>query len=131
MSEAGGGFVMIVEDDADIRESLETTLAMVGHKVTTAADGVEALTLLRQDPAHPCLILLDLMMPNMNGFELMETLTADPSLRTIPVVIITGAGVAVDRHASEIKSEVLRKPFARSVLLDTVGRFCPKRDSTS
>ena len=125
-AEAGARkFVLVVDDDADIRESLETVLGIHGHPVATAADGSEAIELLRRERSRPCLILLDLMMPGMNGFELRAELDADPAFSAIPVVIITGAGVLVDERDGTLRAEVLRKPFDLKALLTTVKRFCP------
>src|SRR4051794_25669356 len=120
-----GKFVLVVDDDPDIRESLETVLGIHGHPVATAADGSEAIELLRREPAPPCLILLDLMMPGMNGFELRAELEADPLFADIPVIIITGAGVLADEKAGSLRAEILRKPFDLKALLSTVKRFCP------
>jgi CheY-like chemotaxis protein len=118
-------FVLVVDDDPDIRESLETVLGIHGHPVATAADGIEAITLLRREPAPPCVILLDLMMPGMNGFELRAELDADPALANIPVVIITGAGAMVEEKSGSLRAEVLRKPFDLKALLTIIKRFCP------
>jgi CheY-like chemotaxis protein len=118
-------FVLVVDDDPDIRESLETVLGIHGHSVATAADGSEAIRLLREEHSQPCVILLDLMMPGMNGFEFRAELEADPILSEIPVVIITGAGVLADDKAGLLRAEVLRKPFDLKALLTTVKRFCP------
>jgi|SRR6185436_7615132 CheY-like chemotaxis protein len=117
--------VLVVDDDPDIRESLETVLGIHGHPVATAADGSEAIQLLRGGAARPCLILLDLMMPGMNGFEFRAELEADPVFASIPIIIITGAGVLVDERAGTLHAEVLRKPFDLKALLTTVKRFCP------
>jgi CheY-like chemotaxis protein len=119
-----GNFVLVVDDDPDIRESLETVLGIHGHAVASAADGSEAITFLRQDGPQPCVILLDLMMPGMNGFDFRAQLEADPMLAEIPVVIITGAGILVDERANTLHAEILRKPFDLKALLKTVERFC-------
>jgi len=126
-----GKFVLVVDDDPDIRESLETVLGIHGHPVATAADGSEAIQLLRRQPATPCLILLDLMMPGMNGFEFRAELDADPIFARIPIIIITGAGVLVDEKANSLRAEILRKPFDLKALLSTVKRFCPGRVATA
>ena len=119
------GMVLVVDDDADLRESIEAALMSYGHGVATAADGGEALAwMMSRQPERPCVVLLDLMMPGMNGFELRSKMAADPALATIPVVVITGAGVLADRRASELRAEVLRKPIELSTLLQTVKRFC-------
>jgi CheY-like chemotaxis protein len=119
-----GNFVLVVDDDPDIRESLETVLGIHGHAVATAADGAEAITFLRREGPQPCVILLDLMMPGMNGFDFRAELEADPMLAEIPVVIITGAGVLAYQHADALRAEILRKPFDLKSLLRTVERFC-------
>jgi CheY-like chemotaxis protein len=119
------GLVMVVDDDEDIRESLTLMLTLKGYAVVSAADGQEALRLLREAAHEPCVILLDLMMPGMNGFQFREALTADPILRAVPVVAITGAGPAYHRRSAELEIELLPKPFDFGVLLDVVRRFCP------
>jgi two-component system chemotaxis response regulator CheY len=117
--------VLVVDDDDDLRESIEVVLASRGHSVATAADGEEALAWLqRQTPDNPCLVLLDLMMPRMNGFELRARMIADPGLAAIPVVIITGAGLLADNSSGALQTEVLRKPIEPSTLLRAVGKFC-------
>jgi CheY-like chemotaxis protein len=118
------GTVLVVDDDADLRDSIEAALASHGHPVVQAADGAEALAWLKSGVKDPCLVLLDLMMPGMNGFELRSRMTADPALATIPVVVITGAGLLADRRAGELSAEVLRKPIELPTLLRTVRRFC-------
>jgi CheY-like chemotaxis protein len=116
--------VLVVDDDADLRESIEVVLSSRGHRVATAADGEEALAWLQQRVARPCVVLLDLMMPRMNGFELRARMSADPGLSAIPVVIITGAGLLADSNTEALPTEVLRKPIEPSTLLRTVGKFC-------
>ncbi len=112
---------MVVDDDADIRESLTDLLSDEGHQVRAAANGKEALELLRQTAA-PCMILLDLMMPVMNGWQFVTEKSGDPALSGIPVWIITAAG---DAHPPPSGvTGVLRKPFGLRELLDVVGRHC-------
>jgi CheY-like chemotaxis protein len=118
------GLVFVVDDDDDIRESLEVLLRLHGYHVATAADGAEALQRLRALSPRPCLILLDLMMPGMNGFELRTAMDESTELSRIPVVVITGAGAVVAERASAMHLDVLRKPFEPLALLQTVRRFC-------
>jgi CheY-like chemotaxis protein len=116
-------FVMVVDDDQGIRESIETLLPLFGHPVVAAADGAEALARLRAG-LRPCLILLDLMMPGLSGFELRTHLQADAALSSIPVIVITGAGPGPAQKAIDLEMEVMRKPFELKELLATVRRFC-------
>lgn len=120
------GPVLLVEDDQDLQEALALSLRLNGHKVEAVSDGAEALVWLKRHGAAPCLVLLDLMMPGMNGFELRARMTADPDLASLPVVIITGAGVLADQRASELNAEILKKPVATSTLLETVDRNCSR-----
>src|SRR6185437_10873013 len=76
--------VLIVEDDADIRELLSSVLVLEGYPVVTAADGAEGLEQLRT--AHPALVLLDLMMPSMDGWEFRRLQMLDPALAGVPTV---------------------------------------------
>jgi CheY-like chemotaxis protein len=119
------GVVLVVEDDEDLRSAMEAVLLARGHRVATAGDGAEALAWLREGAGRrPCLVLLDLMMPGMNGFELMSVMNADPVLATIPVVVITGAGARVERRAADFREGVLPKPVEVKDLLCTVSRYC-------
>jgi two-component system chemotaxis response regulator CheY len=118
-------YVLLVEDDPDIRESVELILSLHGHQVTAVENGAEALGWLTSGHAPPCMILLDLMMPRMNGYELRCRMTEDPSLAPIPVVVVTGAGAQVEHRWAELNAPVLRKPINLPELLATVARFCP------
>ncbi|MEM7697591.1 MAG: response regulator [Verrucomicrobiota bacterium] len=81
--------LLIVDDDIDSLEAMETVLTRSGWKITTARDGLEALDVLKR--TRPAAIVLDLMMPEMDGFEFIQHLQRDKHLRTIPVIVMTGA----------------------------------------
>jgi CheY-like chemotaxis protein len=117
-------YVLIVEDDPDMRESMESVLTYAGHSIAAVADGAEALNWLSGNRPQPCVILLDLMMPGMNGFELRSRLRADPVLSAIPVLVLTGAGNLVDRKGAELHAEILRKPVDLKDLLAAIHRHC-------
>ena len=112
--------VLVVDDDGDIRASLSELLEDEGYRAPTAINGVEALDRLRQG-VHPCVILLDLMMPVMNGLEFRALQKADPELAGIPVVIISAHARPADVDADAF----LSKPVSVDRLLAVVERFCP------
>jgi CheY-like chemotaxis protein len=85
--------IWVVDDDQDIRETLGQLLVEEGYQVRISGDAQEALSSLRAASHPPDLMLLDLMMPVMNGWELLAEMSEDVRLRTIPVVVITAAGV--------------------------------------
>ncbi|WP_437550300.1 response regulator [Sorangium sp. So ce367] len=117
------GRILVVEDDLDIRSILTQLLMFEGYDVEEAADGAEALALLRRD-APPALILLDLMMPVMDGWQLRAELQRDPSLASIPVVIVS-ADVRVEQEASRLRvAGLLKKPLQIEPLLELVHRIC-------
>jgi CheY-like chemotaxis protein len=124
------GAVLVVDDDADVREGLELLLGRHGYTVATAADGASALEHLRTQPP-PGLILLDLMMPLMNGIEFESTLRADPLWSRIPIVVITGAGARVADRVSAMRLEVIAKPFDVPALLATISRCCRRAPPTT
>src|SRR5262245_41874314 len=99
--------VLIVDDDQDIRDTLGGVLTEEGYRVVGAANGQEALDYLK-DGERPCLILLDLMMPVMDGWQFLKQQGMSPSLAEIPVVVITAAGA--QRTAQLKASAVLAKP---------------------
>jgi CheY-like chemotaxis protein len=116
--------ILIVDDDRDIREMLTETLADEGYDVASAADGQDALTQLRADPDAPCLILLDLMMPHMNGWEFCTAQQQDPRLAPIPVVVLS-AWPDLKRAASTIPVVgYVPKPIDFDRLLHLVKRHC-------
>jgi CheY-like chemotaxis protein len=119
----GRGGVFVIDDDADIRETILSVLERHGFAADAAADGVEALARLRAEPVMPRLILLDMMMPRMTGEEFRAAQLAEPRLAGVPVVVLSGAR-AVDEVARRIGVEVLPKPFELSTLLALVRRFC-------
>jgi CheY-like chemotaxis protein len=121
---AGG--VLIVEDDDDIRADLTSILRLKGFAVEEAANGRDALTRLR-DGVPPCLVVLDLMMPVMNGWELRGAMREDPVLAPIPVVVVSGVGrIGDDDFKSLDPAAVLVKPFELAKLLELVARYCHK-----
>jgi DNA-binding response OmpR family regulator len=116
---AAAPYVLVVDDDLDIREAVETVLAMHSVTVRTAGDGADALRILRAEPALPCLILLDLMMPGMNGFEFRAEQLRDPTLRAIPTVILSGGG-DLEQKAAALDLPAYKKPIELGILLDLV-----------
>jgi CheY-like chemotaxis protein len=107
--------VLVIEDDPDVRDLLVGILNGEGYDVAWAGDGAEALTALSIAP-KPCVILLDLMMPNMNGFQFLEAISQVPSLASIPVVITTATS---GNHVAEYPcvKKVLSKPYNIAELL--------------
>lgn len=114
--------ILIAEDDPDIREALAQVLENEGYQVSTAADGAQALALLRQGP-KPSLIILDLMMPVMNGWQFREEQLRDPELAKIPVLVITAYTGAEAKAAAAGAAGLLRKPIELQSLLDAVERL--------
>lgn len=109
--------VLVVDDDADIREGVAEVLALAGYSVITAENGRAALELL-SGPRLPALILLDLMMPEMDGWAVLSALRADRRLAAVPVVILT----AMERSRAPQAAGYLRKPFDLDDLLAAVER---------
>jgi CheY-like chemotaxis protein len=107
--------VLVVDDDLAIREVVSEVLRDEGYEVTVAADGVQAMTALRRAP-QPDLMLLDLMMPVMSGWEVLEQIHDDSELARVPVVVVS-AMTAPGGH------EHLAKPIDLDRLLATVGRL--------
>jgi len=116
--------VLVVEDDFDVRESITDILEHDGYDVRCAGDGREALDLLDAGPT-PALILLDLMMAGMNGFQFRAEQRRRPELAAIPVVILS-ADRQIENKAHELGADgFLRKPTKMSELLAVLHRLCP------
>jgi DNA-binding response OmpR family regulator len=125
------GGVLIVEDDEDIRADLAAILRIKGFHVNGAANGREALDFLLTKPTPPCVIVLDLMMPVMNGWELRAALKADARLAPVPVIIMSGAGRIEDSVPALEPAAVLVKPFELQRLLELVGRYCDRNEHSA
>ena len=113
--------ILVVEDNDDVREMMAVTLELEGHEVSTAANGRDALNQLRAGH-RPCVILLDLMMPVMNGWEFRQAMENDPSLKSVPVVIVSAATAELIHGAQA--AAYLPKPLDIEELLHVVGGFC-------
>jgi len=120
---------MIVDDDEDIREVLTLFLEIDGYRVTTASDGLDALEQLKTCE-RPSLILLDLMMPRMDGERFMETLRAGP-LADIPVVIMSGHREAGKKTKELDGNCCLMKPVEFDELMSVVHRFAKHDPATT
>jgi CheY-like chemotaxis protein len=122
-SRACGG-VLVVEDDADILRAIVQVLEDEGETVRAAENGRVALTMLREPGATlPCVILLDLMMPVMDGRAFRAEQLRDPALAAIPVIILTADGHAVEKAALMNGANALRKPVELETLLAAVAPY--------
>src|SRR6266704_1344448 len=117
----GATTVLVVEDDFDLRDALVPILEYEGHRVVSAANGKEALERLRTMPP-PSLILLDLMMPVMDGEQFRAQQLRDPALASIPVVVVSAHASAEERAALLGAAGCVKKPFEIEDLLEQVRR---------
>ena len=115
--------ILIVEDDVDISDALRDALEIFGYSVAIAGNGQEALDLLTSDDL-PCLILLDLMMPVMNGSQFRSKQLADAKISHVPVVLITADNNAAVKAAHMGVAEGLAKPLNFSALMEVTQRYC-------
>jgi CheY-like chemotaxis protein len=116
--------VLVVEDDNDLRESLSQALRDHGFTVTPVSNGQQALDVLHAG-TRPSVILLDLMMPVLNGWELRDALKEDPSLARIPQLVISAYMDEAEQHVLALPpDDCIRKPFHMRVLLEAIERHC-------
>jgi CheY-like chemotaxis protein len=118
-----GRRVLVVDDDADIRETVSLILEDEGYEVQSAGDGAAALAVLRAGPA-PDVILLDLMMPIMNGWQFREEQQRDTELARIPVVVLSADSNLRDK-AGFFGGTYLAKPVNIEALLQTIAASAP------
>ena len=118
-----GRSILIVEDDLDLREALSEVLRDEGYTVAMAADGREALDLLRRQ-SRPSLILLDLTMPVMNGWQFRAEQRQDPDLSGIPVVVLSAGERLAEQVTALGITDYVRKPIELSRLLRLIERYC-------
>ena len=116
------GTVMVVDDDEDIRGEMTAALSDEGYAVCEAVDGVQALEKLAELESRPCVILLDMMMPRMDGNEFLAAVAKAPRFAAMPIVVVSAFPGAVHGGARR----VIRKPFDLTDLLAVVAEFCSK-----
>ena len=112
--------ILVVEDNKEIQDSLKMALEVEGYNVFTADNGKEAIERLRKMPT-PCVILLDLMMPVMNGWEFVEAISKDIMLSTIPIIVVSAFG---EKNTNPKPSAYIQKPIDLDALLSAVSKHC-------
>jgi len=118
--------ILIVDDDVAWADGVAALLRLEAYAVTVAADGREALAVLRRDPRYD-IILLDIMMPDIDGMRLRMYQRQDPRLAAIPVVLVSGAGELPERAARLGVKHCLMKPVEPATIIELVHRLCPRR----
>lgn len=113
--------ILVVEDDEAISGALKFALELEGYKVFIASNGQEAVVMFETIP-KPCLILLDLMMPVMNGWEFAEHLEKDELLANIPIVVVTAFA---DKAKIVRAKKIIKKPVDWDELYEVVKVWCP------
>ncbi|HZR82654.1 MAG TPA: response regulator [Candidatus Binatia bacterium] len=121
MSQAPAKPVLVVEDSADIRDAISFVLESEGYKVRTAVDGLDAVAQL-QAGLRPSLIMLDLAMPRMDGFEFRTWQSGDDRFAGIPVVVYSGA-FDIDQVSQSLGVPAFRKPIDIDRMLDLVAAY--------
>jgi DNA-binding response OmpR family regulator len=113
--------VLIVDDDVELLDSLVDAIAFGGHEVSTAANGREAIEVLRSRSID--LVVLDVMMPGMDGAQFRAEQLRDPAIAHVPVIVVSAASPLPEIDAAEI----LPKPFDLDELLSAVARHSSRR----
>ncbi len=117
--------VLVVDDEPLIAMALEAALEDAGYRVATAANGRQGLERLVEEP-RPDLVLLDMMMPVMNGPAMLAAMAADPALRAIPVIIVSSLPEEAVRARAQGVAAILLKPCTAEQVLDAIARVLGK-----
>ncbi|WP_127090633.1 response regulator [Aquabacter cavernae] len=120
--------ILVIEDDPNSRELMRFLLGRSGYGVTLAEDGAAGLAAARRD--QPDLIISDIQLPELNGFEVAASIAADPSLRHIPLIAVTASAMAGDRE-NIIRSgftDYVSKPIEPETFVVQIAQYLPRRD---
>jgi len=122
---ATGRTVLVVEDDPHVRAVFSRLLSGAGYDVATAENGQEALRRMRADP-KPCLVILDLLLPVLDGWSLCEAIRAEPATAALPIIVCSGTPPQVQESGSVALNvqEFQPKPVNSAALLAAVARYC-------
>ncbi len=117
--------IMVVDDSLSMRHVLSTALKRAGWNCLQARDGVEALEIVHQGSRPPDLILLDIEMPRMDGYEFLSTMRAQPAYADLPIVMLTSRGTEKHREKARAlgATDYLVKPFREEMLVETIDRL--------
>jgi DNA-binding response OmpR family regulator len=117
------GKILVVDDEVNITQILEFSIGAEGYEVITAANGEEAIDKARRE--QPDLIVLDVMMPKIDGFEACRILKANPLTKNIPVVLLTAKGRDIDKKLGyEVgATDYIVKPFSPNKLVDRIHQL--------
>jgi CheY-like chemotaxis protein len=131
IDEGFDGAVLVVDDELSIVETLTEILAYAGYDVASASDGREGLAALARRPA---MLLVDFMMPVMDGLQMLRALRADPATRGVPAILMSAAGLDTVRAAARLRAgeeapwdAFLLKPFDPDILLRTLDGLRRRR----
>jgi CheY-like chemotaxis protein len=117
--------VLVVDDDEDIRETVVQVLEEEGYRTLSAEHGAEALEVLRREEHPPALILLDLMMPVMDGTAFRASQLADPRLAGIPVIVVSAYTDLAEKAKTMGSVQTLKKPLQLQTLMTAIRTVCP------
>ena len=124
--------VVCVEDESEIIDLIRLILGRKGFDLTGAAGGLEGLETIRR--VKPDLVLLDLMMPDMDGWEVYQQMKADPELKNIPVIVVTAKAQSIDKilglHIAKV-DDYVTKPFGPQELLQSVERVLSAKEQAA
>ncbi len=117
--------IMVVDDDQPILDMMEILLRRLGYEPRLSSDGIDGLAKVRKDP--PSLVLLDVMMTPINGWEFLEQLRADPAMKDLPVLLFTAHPSVEEKVArmNDPRLGILLKPITLSELQKALNRFLP------
>ncbi len=120
--------ILVVDDDVDLIEAISLSLEKEGFNVEKASDGIEAMDSIRAK--KPDLVVLDVMMPRMNGYEVCDELKSDPEYEDIPVILLTAVGSKVSKttysHFDGMKTDAddyIAKPVDLQILMERVAKL--------
>lgn len=130
MSEKSVKRILCVEDEPEMIDLMRLILSRRGFEVSGASGGLEGLSKIRAN--HPDLVLLDLMMPDMDGWEVYQQMKSDESLRKIPVIVVTAKAQSIDKvlglHIAKV-DDYIAKPFSPQELINSVDKVLAKSAS--
>ncbi len=130
MAEKNTKTILCIEDDQEMIDLIRLILSRRGFEIRGANSGKEGLDIIRKD--HPDLVLLDLMMPEMDGWEVYQQMKADEATKNIPVIVVTAKAQSIDKvlglHIAKV-DDYIAKPFSPQELLTSVDNVLGRKQN--